>query len=100
MKTVYKYPIGLHIKKIEIYKNAKILSAGYDPSGILCVWALVDTEQEKEEVYFFSIGTGWDLPRCDLEFIDTVNDGPYMWHIFKANENFIHTYIENSKKEI
>ena len=91
MKTVYKYPLGLHITKLSLYKNAQILSVGYDPSGQLCLWALVDTEQEKETISILAVGTGWELPYEDLDFIDTVNDGPYMWHIFKANKNFVHT---------
>ena len=95
MKTVYKYPIGLHISRVNIYKNAQIISAGYDPIGELCIWALVDTEQEKEFVTILTIGTGWELPENGLEFIDTVKDGPYMWHVFKADENFAHTNNEN-----
>ena len=70
MKTVYKYPIGLHISRVNIYKNAQIISAGYDPIGELCIWALVDTEQEKEFVTILAIGTGWELPENGLEFID------------------------------
>ena len=98
MKTVYKYPIELYVSTIEIYREAEILSIGYDPIGQLCLWALIDTEHEKEFITILTVGTGWELPENGLEFIDTIKDGPYMWHVFKADENSIYTNMKIKRR--
>ena len=69
-------------------KVIKWLSAGYDPSGDICVWAIVDPEagiDKKVEYDILQIGTVWDFSQDELdnmEFIDTVKEGHYIWHIF------------------
>ena len=69
-------------------KVIKWLSAGYDPSGDICVWAIVDPEAETDERIEYDIlliGTGLDFSQDELdnmEFIGTVKEGPYTWHIF------------------
>ena len=40
---------------------------------------------EKVEYDILQIGTGWDFSQNELdniEFIGTVKEGPYIWHIF------------------
>ena len=69
-------------------KVIKWLSAGYEPSGDICVWAIVDPEAETDERIEYDIlqiGTGWDFSQDELdsmEFIGTVKEEPYTWHIF------------------
>ena len=87
MKTVYKYPINPSLEKIalSIPGGGPVISAGVDPSGDLCVWALADTDKEDEKVIVFCVGTGWPLDLLDahkIRFVDTVKTGFYMWHIF------------------
>ena len=96
MKTIYKYPIknypGTSI--ININKEHQILKLGYDPNGILCVWAIVNPDSEKVEITIDLIGTGWPLEDnffIESFYIDTINDGPYVWHAFivpRAWHNF------------
>ena len=69
-------------------KVIKWLSTGYDSSGDICVWAIVDPEaeiDERVEYDILQIGTGWNFNQNELdniEFIGTVKEGPYIWHIF------------------
>ena len=54
---------------VTLFSNSPILS-------------LID---ERVEYNILQIGTGWDFSQDELdnmEFIGTVEEGPYMWHIF------------------
>ena len=87
MKTIYKYRVA---DKVEIPASAQILHYGIDPNGIICLWALIDTEEIKTKTKeYVIIGTGWPLDEmiqeneCHYNFVATVNEGLYMWHIFE-----------------
>lgn len=90
MKVIYKYPVHApgH-NKIQMPKGYMILKLGYDPNNILCIWALVNTDNEKEDVFISMVGTGWplDFDSVKAQYLDTINDGPYVWHGFKVEEN-------------
>ena len=87
MRSIWKFELTGSSTLIK-EKVIKWLSAGSDPSGNICVWAIVDPEagiDERVEYNILQIGTGWDFDQDELdnmEFINTVKEGPYMWHIF------------------
>ena len=87
MRSIWKFRLTGDSTPIK-EKVIKWLSAGYDPSGDICVWAIVDPEvriDEKVKYGILKIGTGWNFSQDELdnmEFIGTVEEGPYMWHIF------------------
>ena len=87
MRSIWKF--GLTGGNTQIKEKViKWLNADYDPSGDICVWAIVDPEteiDERVEYDILQIGTGWDFNQNELdnmEFIGTVKEGPYIWHIF------------------
>lgn len=92
MKTIYKYSINTGITPITLPKRSQIFSANYDPSGVLCVWAAVDTrEEEVEKRVIYLTGTGWpleDLKDWNYRFINTVIDknNGLVWHVFELEE--------------
>ena len=92
MKTIYKYSINTGLTPITLPKRSQIFSANYDPSGVLCVWAAVDTrEEEMEKRVIYLTGTGWpleDLKDWNYRFINTVIDknNGLVWHIFELEE--------------
>lgn len=93
MLTVYKYPINPSDEKIElkIPGGGNILSAGLDPVNRLCVWALVDPDEEECATNIYCVGTGWPIDwimeeEDALNFVGSVKDGPYMWHVFVGGE--------------
>ena len=106
MRSIWKF--GLTDSNTQIKEKViKWLSAGYDSSGDICVWAIVDSEaetDEKVEYDILQIGTGWDFSKDELdnmEFIGTIEEGPYMWHIFvnqpdKFKEKTYDEYDEES----
>ena len=87
MRSIWKFRLTSGNTRIK-EKVIKWLSAGYDPSGDICVWAIVDPEariDEKVEYDILQIGTGWNFSQDELdnmEFIGTMKEGSYMWHIF------------------
>ena len=92
MRSIWKFRLTGGNTRIK-EKIIKWLSASYDPSGDICVWAIVDPEaeiDEKVEYDILQIGTGWDFSQNELdnmEFIGTVKEGFYMWHIFVNQPN-------------
>lgn len=93
MKTIYKYPIQPSVEEIElsIPGGGPVISADLDPSGCPCVWAIADTDEKDEVVKIYCVGTGWPLDWAmkenkALQFIDTIRQGVYMWHVFMEVE--------------
>ena len=85
MKTIYKYPIVVGYNTMNTYENCQILSAGLDPKGIMSIWVLVDTQENKtNQLKILVMGTGWDFPplKGSLDFIGSVKEDAYIWHIF------------------
>lgn len=91
MLTVYKYAVepSLETIDLDIPGGGPIISAGVDPNGKLCVWAMVNTDKPEEKVRILCVGTGWPLDAImnneanGLNFIGTVKEGIYMWHLFQ-----------------
>ena len=65
-------------------KNSKLLSVAMQGSS-LCLWALVDTDYPMGTAQVRIFGTGWENSDVgSLEFLGTVLDGIYVWHVFGA----------------
>ena len=92
MITIYKYPIPDAINSIDLPLGSQIMKADFDPTGQLCIWACVDTEADTENIKIWKIGTGWPLndmlEKYKVSYIDSVNEGPYVWHIFKLEDKY------------
>ena len=92
MRSIWKFGLTGSNTRIK-EKVIKWLSVDYDPYGNICVWAIVDPEagvDERVEYDILQIGTGLDFSQDELdnmEFIGTVKEGSYMWHIFVNQPN-------------
>jgi hypothetical protein len=92
MKTVYKYPF--HVDDEVLFNlplGARMLSVqklGKSATGVLTLWALVDTDEHVTELRRLIIrGTGQEasyIAQNDLHHLSTVQerDGALVWHIF------------------
>lgn len=87
-KVIWKFSIdAMKINKVR-EKIMDWLYVGFDPKGKLCVWGIVDpdaAEEQKKDYLIELVGTGHDFSEefyHAAEFIGTVNDGPFMWHVF------------------
>ena len=87
MKKIYKYRIeATDDQNIEMPVGAKILTV-QNQYGIPCIWAMVDTNAEKERVHIKVYGTGHTIQDSDrLEYIGTFQmcGGALVFHAFKV----------------
>lgn len=82
MLTVWKFeltPTGF----VDMPIGAKILKIN-EQNKLVYIWALVDTEAEKENREFFVYGTGHAVDD-GMSYIDTfyLHDGAYVMHVFE-----------------
>lgn len=88
MKTIWKYNLDYRTTIIEdIPTDAKILKVDMQ-RGRLCLWALVDQDNERESRRFVMIETGKGVPDWDLNYIGTVHVlADYVLHVFEDRRN-------------
>lgn len=87
MRTIHKFlmpkeggeylghnlPAGFVVRKIDTQGHATV------------AWIEVDTDRKPVYVFFFSYGTGWEVPKY-LKYAGTVQCGMYVWSIFYKEE--------------
>lgn len=83
---IYKYRLEvIDEQTVNIKGLVKVLSTGLDPSGELCLWAIVDIENGVScAVLVQIIGTGNPIERNLVvnSFLGSVTQGVFVWHVF------------------
>lgn len=85
---VYKYQLDfLERQTINLPKGATVLDVQCQGRRI-CLWALINPDEEGCDKFTYRVfGTGRDLPDMgNLIFVATVQDGPFVWHVFREKE--------------
>ena len=87
MKTIYKYQLNtpISVQGIEMPKGAEIIKVG-NQFDLITIWAIVDTEAEKELVEINVFGRGHEMytnEKTERQYLDSVFIGPLVWHVFK-----------------
>ena len=80
--VIWKYKIELVIEQmVEMPIDSKVLSANMQ-GDTLCIWVLVNENNKKtlRPVWIYETGQLIDEPSG--RFIDTVQDGQHVWHVF------------------
>jgi hypothetical protein len=91
MLTIFKYPIPVEDHfTLELPKDAKILTV-QTQRGTPQLWAMVDSETEKEVRYFRLSGTGHPLGEDYLRIINyigtfQIENGALVFHLFEIKE--------------
>lgn len=83
--TIFKYPLAvIDTQQLLLPPFSEILSAQLQ-GGRLTMWAMVNNEPPTEPRVIVIFGTGHAIPYrpSSLVFIDTVQQGPLVWHIFE-----------------
>lgn len=86
MKVIYKYNLK---PTVLLPKDALILKVAMQNDG-LYIWAIIDPNEKthiEREFQVVATGDPFDYNRLKYTFIDTVFDGPLVWHIFEVNDN-------------
>ena len=84
MLTIFKY--SLHPgrgQNFRLPEGAKPLTAQMQ-SGELCIWVQFEDARPLDELHTFDVyGTGHILRDDPGTYIATVQDGPFVWHIYE-----------------
>ena len=82
--TIWKFPLELTNKQeVQMPVGANVISVD-NQHGQICMWALVNDEAEKETRTFEVVGTGHYMRDIDRDFVGTVQQGPFVWHVFEV----------------
>ena len=89
MRTINKYKLEVqHESQIIEAQLAQggILSAGLDPSGVLCVWFEIRDDVDAIPISFRVVGTGWQMVGMDsFRYVATVTQGAFVWHVYESH---------------
>jgi hypothetical protein len=85
MNRIYKYPLTLTVSQcVKMPTHARILSFQMQ-DGTPTIWAVVTPTATVVNREFRIAGTGHEVPPGD--FVGTVQDGAYVWHLFDNGES-------------
>ncbi len=83
MRTVWKFPIEItDVQEIEIPKGAKIIFVGAQRGFYPCIWAEVDSDNKKEKIPIYVVGTGNPIPKKAVTHIGSFFQESFVWHIY------------------
>lgn len=83
MMTIFKYPLKLQNEQaLELPIFCIPLSVQMQGDQ-LCLWCQVESEDVKEMRAVFIYATGQPImQKVNMQFVDTVQMGPLVWHVF------------------
>ncbi len=88
MRTVWKYKLEMGVTEIVLPEGSKMLTAGMQAAG-MHIW--VDQSSEPGvpgiQYTFYVFGTGHSIihgPHAHFDYIATVFDTPFVWHVYKG----------------
>lgn len=108
MKIIYKYELEpMNPFVINLPKGAKVLTAGTqkDPmtqEGSIFIWAEVDVNNETEERFFETFGTGWPMhgsESANRRFISTVFMEDLVLHVYERNNPIMESLLSPQQAE-
>jgi len=85
VNAVWKFPlvVGLSPTPVSMPAGARVLHVT-EQSGLPCVWAEVDPDAPRETRQFFTVGTGWGVPKDARVYCGATHCGPFAWHVYEA----------------
>ena len=89
-RTVWKFELGLEDKgDVDMPVGAHIIDVRMQ-NGVPCIWAIVDSEGDRETRRFLIAGTGWPLPGAGRHVGTVHTDRGLVWHIFDVLSEEVH----------
>jgi hypothetical protein len=83
MKVIYRYRLHLGEATIETTEGATILSVQMQ-QGQICVWMECLTGAKYKQRTFTVIGTGHPFDGSTVQYVNTVQDGSFVWHVYEV----------------
>lgn len=90
MRTIYEFPLEvIDAQAVQMPSGAQILTV-QKQNGTPCIWAMVDTENQKEERFFEIFGTGHPMHEdmgVGREYVGTfqMHSGSLVFHLFERS---------------
>lgn len=84
-KVIWKYPFGF---EIEALVPGELIHVGHDPQGSLCVWSIVNTNEDAvvPDTKVILVATGSRIPEGEWKHLGTfIEDRDFMVHAFSTN---------------
>lgn len=88
MKKIWKFQLNITDEQVISLPLGSIFLSAQLQDDVLCTWVLVPvTELALRERRIFIFGTGNPLPDdvYNLTYIDTVQEGQFVWHVFVSS---------------
>lgn len=82
--VIYKYDleIGKTILFLGISDRIMDIQA---QDGQICMWVMVDLDDRRKSPRTFEVqATGHEFDGSNLNYLRTVQDGPFVWHVFEV----------------
>ncbi len=85
MRTIYKYELA---RTVSLPIDSQVLKVGIQ-NGIMQMWVLVDPNQKQTSYRNFEIidtGHNFEFDYLTHTYIDSLFDGPFVWHVWEVNQ--------------
>lgn len=84
MKTIHKWQLEITDRQVLKMPCRPMILTVQIQSGILCLWAKVDTDEPTKEYTVLIFGTGNELPVSGwgYGYIGTIQQYGGVWHVF------------------
>jgi hypothetical protein len=82
-KVIWKFELPLTDGGDILMPDGAVLLSVQMQSGVPVLWAIVDPTGEPKARRFCFIGTGHNFNDVNLIFVGTVQQTPFVWHLFE-----------------
>lgn len=86
-RVIYKYQLAPTKGIIDMKAGARLLHAGFDRRGTLCVWAEIDIDAPGARRLLEVVATGELYDVENGVHVSTVVDGSFVWHVLDRGED-------------
>lgn len=81
MKTIWKYELWPGKEELQIPKGGEVLCVKMQ-NGVPCLWVLVESEREVEEIRVSIYGTGFEVKENPGKYAGTFITEGFVFHVF------------------
>ena len=83
MKKIYKYRLNVDGQATELQNKFSSILTIQEQNGWPHVWMEIDDKVEEKKIVFAAIGTGWEMPDCNVTYAGTAQDmNGCVWHYY------------------
>lgn len=85
MRRIWKFELGVGYTPRQMPRGAKLRAV--QMQGVVpTLWAEVDEAAPKATRVLCFYGTGHNMPADPGAYVGTVQDGPFVWHLYDEGE--------------